>query len=108
MQFIGKAAGCYADGLNATQWGLCCLFGAGCWVWQLFVVNPISHAAKPYIEARRLAREAANVKDERQGIKVIDGVEELIPTKLLQSARSISSSNLRGAKTKPTITPYSQ
>jgi len=103
VQFLGKAVGCYDGGINLKQWAFCLIFGAGCWIWQTVVVNPITNLCKPYVEAWKEERKAQNVHDSREGIKILDGVEGILPTPMLRSGRAASSSNLMTSHTrKPT------
>jgi len=46
VQGLGKAVGCYKDGLTAKQWGLCVAFGVGVWPWQV-LVSVVTRYTKP-------------------------------------------------------------
>lgn len=94
VQVLGKAVGCYHDGLTMKQWWLCIAFGAGCWVWQTIAVNPVTHVLKPWFAARELEKLKNRHTETREGIKLIDGVEDILPVKLTK--RIESSSRLGG------------
>jgi magnesium-transporting ATPase (P-type) len=70
IQVLGKAGGCYDGGLTLKQWGICVIFGAGVWIWQVLINVYVyfypppekktanDHTVKDAIEARREAEAA--------------------------------------------------
>jgi magnesium-transporting ATPase (P-type) len=94
VQVLGKAVGCYKNGLTMYQWGLCIAFGAGCWVWQTIAVNPITHLLRPQFEAHEAQKLKERHLEQREGIKFLHGIEDVVPVKL--KGRIQSSSQLGG------------
>jgi magnesium-transporting ATPase (P-type) len=95
VQFLGSAVGCYKGGLTWKQWGFCLAFAAGCWIWQVVVINPITNYCKPILEEQE--KEAEKLRRQggmTTGDKIMQGVAQALPVKL--STRSESSAKLAG------------
>jgi len=94
VQFLGKAVGCYDNGLTVYQHGLCLVFGLGCWLWQV-VVNLVSDFGKPIMEKMEKDRMEMRRQGELSlGGQLLNKATELAPVPI--SARSASSARLGG------------
>jgi len=101
IQLLGKAVGCYKDGLSPYQWGICIAFGVGTWIWQE-VVNVAALFVMPSLKAREAQILKEHGPQESRMMKAMKSVSQIPVASTILSDRVDSRLDLEHLPTSAT------